>query len=327
MIEIDFVAQLVSKLYDIIPVEIHSLAQFPYEWRGIYWVKSHDDQQWVLRMVRKNRFPTGFQAPSILLPWLAQVGYPAPEVKLTNLDTGAEEYGGWRVLMTKFVPGQLASPTPDNMRLIGSALGQLHQLATPDVNALPSTPESRWYPRLLTLSGFQHPNEIAHQLSSELQYLYREVYQTQANICRIANQLPLKIIHGDCWYGNTLLTAPDHVVFIDWDMGGLGPALLDLGELLLTAHYDAANLLTVEPNQALIYAIMEGYCEYRCLSALEQSVLLDAIRYLLVSPSAWFLEQTQEDRQENIEVRKLRMRYAATERIAQIVEVYLNQVG
>jgi Ser/Thr protein kinase RdoA (MazF antagonist) len=68
-------------------------------------------------------------------------------------------------------------------------------------------------------------------------------------------------------------------VLIDWEGAGLGPAVIDVGFLLVSSEIEAfrPNQLPSDPER--VSAIVAGYCQYHRLSAIEMDRLADAIRF------------------------------------------------
>ncbi len=128
--------------------------------------------------------------------------------------------------------------------------------------------------------------------------------------------LPTTLIHGDCWHANAVRTVHDTLVLIDWDCAGLGPAVLDLGNLLLTSHYDLSAPLVLEPDQSSIHAIMEGYQSQRLLTEQERMSIADAVRFPLAFHAGNYLEQADDVGSETIFLQKLQARFDITEEVS-----------
>jgi Ser/Thr protein kinase RdoA (MazF antagonist) len=131
--------------------------------------------------------------------------------------------------------------------------------------------------------------------------------------------LPVCIVHGDCWPLNAVLTPDRAIVLIDWDGAGYGPPLLDLGKLLLAAHYDLSRPLEVEANPAWVAAMLEGYAERRPLGAAERALLPAAVPFWLAYSAAEYAEATSTLATDDLFFQKLRARLAAAEAIAALV--------
>ena len=113
---------------------------------------------------------------------------------------------------------------------------------------------------------------------------------------------------------------------IDWDGAGLGPAILDVGYLLMTCHFGRPQLPAIQPNPQCIAAVLHGYCQQRWLTADELSLLADAVFYDSARRTVLdtMLSATADNWHENIWLQKLLARYAASEEIAVIAQHYFE---
>ena len=138
----------------------------------------------------------------------------------------------------------------------------------------------------------------------------------------IPQQLPqqLCITHGDCWYRNAIKTSSGQVRLIDWDNAGIGLPVLDLGNLLLTAHFEQSKPLILEPHEANIKAIMNGYQQQRRIARVERACIADAMRFLLAFQlGSYAADETLAQHPEfPFVLEKLQARYDATQPIAEL---------
>ena len=88
-------------------------------------------------------------------------------------------------------------------------------------------------------------------------------------------------------------------MLVGWETGGLGLAVLDLGNCLLECHLDAAapdpQAWLISPAQDRIEAVARGYAAERRLSAAELALLPDAVRFTAAVDGAIHLELALSD--------------------------------
>jgi Ser/Thr protein kinase RdoA (MazF antagonist) len=69
------------------------------------------------------------------------------------------------------------------------------------------------------------------------------------------------------------------MALIDWDCAGIGPAILDVGYLLLACHLGKPQLPAIQADEQCIAAVVHGYCQQRKPSAAELSMLEETVLY------------------------------------------------
>jgi Ser/Thr protein kinase RdoA (MazF antagonist) len=93
------------------------------------------------------------------------------------------------------------------------------------------------------------------------------------------------VVHGDVWARNAVQADGGPVALIDWETGGLGLAVIDLGNCLLECHLDAAvpdhqpDAWLISPDEDRIREVTAGYASVRRLSAAELSLLPAAVKF------------------------------------------------
>lgn len=211
---------------------------------------------------------------------LRQAGYPAPE-PVPGLDGAPTAHaGGWCLRVMTHVPGPVTEPTLGQLRLTGAALGRLHALPVPSAAG-----RSYWHAPLAVPATLRRLAETAPHLPGGWRDPHAAFTAAARAIEDGAHGLPGAIIHGDVWAENCVHAAPDQVTFIDWDTGGLGLAVLDLGRALLESPLDSglppgqpdAWLVTLDERK--VTALAEGYRDVRRPSAAELRLLPQAIRF------------------------------------------------
>jgi aminoglycoside phosphotransferase (APT) family kinase protein len=129
----------------------------------------------------------------------------------------ADDGGAW--LLLEYVDGssqQPAEPDPDRLAALG-AIGARISAADPGDAELPLV---------------EHPipdvdfDEM--RAAAPAQPLLEAACE---RVAAITPADPVRFVHGDLWWGNTLWRSGDLAAVIDWDCAGLGAAGIDLGSL------------------------------------------------------------------------------------------------
>jgi thiamine kinase-like enzyme len=115
------------------------------------------------------------------------------------------------------------------------------------------------------------------------------------------------------------------VVLIDWDGAGVGLPILDVGYLLLTSHYDLTKPLHVIADADKIRAILRGYQQARPITGPERALMRSAVQYALAFHLGNYLEEQTQVDSNDLVIRKMQARFAATTQIAQIAVEYLEE--
>jgi Ser/Thr protein kinase RdoA (MazF antagonist) len=272
--------------------------------------------------------------------------YPGPRVAPTGDGAPVGAAQGWRTLLTTFVPGSVLTPTLAQLRLLGAALGRLHALPVPGLQrsgeaASADTPGlSYWHPTYAIPSALARLKAAAPDMPDAWRPWHAAFTQTMEQMRRI--NLPLHLIHGDAWSANAVSVASaDGATLIDWDQGGQGPAMADLGQLLLECYLDTdlpveyAPAWHITPNLARIEAVVEGDAEQRILTPAELDALLVAMRFGIAFIGALHLDQVLHtapsdpawlvgmDRR----FARLQNRFLASEEIAKLATAHFERVA
>jgi len=302
MNEPTFFLALLHEHYQVDAVTLERLSESSFvEGYLVYRIQHPNGLSWTARVYRRNRpVPDWFRyfypwsthdasdwlfTRAATLVYLEQQGYPAPQVIRTQTGNLLAMMDGWCSLITTFIEGTVLQPTLEQLRLLGTALGHLHTVSPNRVApGFPSIGKSTWYPEYALSTGLAHLASIEHLLLVEWVQFYAAFRQTfqQIGACP---ELPTTIIHADGWAANAVQTKANQVVLIDWDSGGLGLAILDLGPLLLECHLesdlppDVPLAWHIQPDAKRILAVVDGYAQQRMPTPAELDVLLDAIRF------------------------------------------------
>ena len=247
------------------------------------------------------------------LDWLEARGYPAPRVIRTRSGDAVGMDGIWLTLATTFVDGPLIRPSLAQLRMLGAALGRLHALevaagaggagwaggagAEPGGAGVPG--HASWYPEDAIAATMARLDAVEALVPDDWQSLYQQCRSTARAVGQSLGGLPRGVVHGDAWPGNAVQSAPDTVTLIDWETGGLGLPILDLGNCLIESLLDAqpaaagsaegsgagpaagagSRVRLVEPDEDRVAAVASGYALQRVPGASERALLPDAVRF------------------------------------------------
>jgi Ser/Thr protein kinase RdoA (MazF antagonist) len=319
MPELDLVTQVAETIYQLQPQQIEPLPPL-FDWRGIYRIRDSHGRVWLLRLLNLPHADHALTETGRLLQWLEQQQYPAPHVRTTRDHQYVGRLDGWASLLLSYVEGSVLDTHSTDFELLGYTLGRLHAL--PLTNATPIT-RSRCHPDEIQAHTARQLAWAKDNVAVSVQPLIAALHASLAPIA--GHSHVLRLTHGDCWYKNAIKTADLGVVLIDWDCAGVGLAILDLGYLLLTAHYDLNQPLRVTADQEKIRAILRGYQAARQITCLECSLMKSAVQFALAFHLGDYLEQQPHVDTSDLVIRKMHARFAATTPIAQIAVRYLEE--
>ncbi|NOK59447.1 MAG: hypothetical protein GFH27_549283n93 [Chloroflexi bacterium AL-W] len=315
MLDQDDIERALKTRYGMTVTHITPLLPLVWNWRALYQITTDDQQQFVLRLIREAYQSESLKHSAHLMHWLDEQAYPVAKVHRTLDGHLVGTYKGWALLLLDFVDGDELPRTSAQMGNLARLLAALHNL--PLQHDTPQT-HSWWHPpttletlqtQLKTyISRFVKDNEIFITLQKSMEQLQ-------------SITLPYCIIHGDPWYKNAIVTQHQHVLLIDWDCAGLGWAILDLGYLLLTSHYDLATPLDVHPDQHLITTIITDYEATRPLSPIEKGTLPDTVMLAIAFQFTNALASNPDITHEHPMYHKLTACYAAAREIGRIINV------
>jgi len=336
-----------------------------------YLVGVDETTTWVVRAWREDT-PVPVQASGAaamtMLDWLmAQAGtldcleaagYPAPRVIRTHSGDPVGLDGAWLTLATSFVEGPVIWPSLAQLRMLGEALGRLHALdvagepgggaAGEQGGRLAGEPgRASWYPEAAIPATLARLDAVEALVPEELRDLHAQLRQTALTVQAGLGSLPRGMVHGDAWPGNAVQSGPDTVTLIDWETGGLGLPVLDLGTCLIESLLDAQPsgpgpaasgpaasgsasgpaAWLVEPDEDRIAAVARGYASQRVVGAAERALLPAAVRFGACFVGAVHLHQALAEgvRGAAMEARleRLRNRVSVSEAVARLAVPHL----
>jgi Ser/Thr protein kinase RdoA (MazF antagonist) len=257
-------------------------------------------------------------------------------------------------------------PSLAQLRMLGEALGRLHALdvagepgdgaAGERGGGLVGEPgRASWYPEVAIPATLARLDAVEALVPEQLRDLYAQFRQTALTVQAGLSSLPRGMVHGDAWPGNAVQSGPDTVTLIDWETGGLGLPVLDLGTCLIESLLDAQPsgsgaavpgpgvsgpvasepgvprsrpaAWLVEPDEDRIAAVAQGYASQRVVGAAERALLPAAVRFGACYVGAIHLHQALAEgvRGASMEARlqRLRNRVSVSEAVANLAVPHL----
>lgn len=313
---IDLVAlmPLVERQYDASIVDLRLLS--PRWGRRIYRVERRSAPSWVMRIYPPSFRGEALTSHTTTLRFLEQRGYPAPRLIQTRDGQVVVPFGDRRIVVTSFVAGEQLDGSPASLSLLAAAVGRLHTIDTSEqpegleaaLSATHWTPE-RQIPRVL-----QRLQRTPPQAQSKLSRRYDAVLSALQQLGKCAD-IPVTLVHTDPVVGNAVRVAAEQAVLVDWDDAGLGPAMTDLGYLLI-AHDGELAPTDRRPSAGHIAAAVDGYCRQRIPTPAELAALPDAIRFTPAVNAALALLDLLAGRDEEADWQRWWGRYLAAEETA-----------
>ena len=232
------------------------------------------------------------------LAWLAAANYPAPRPVRTRTGELVGVEGPWLSWATTFVAGSVIQPELGQLRLVGESLGQLHRVAVPA--GAPGTSDTpglaSCHPAVAVAATLARLDAVASDVPAPWRPMYSAFRQTAEQVSQAVGSVPVSIVHGDVWARNVVQDSPSSVTFIDWETGGVGLAVLDLGNCLVECHLDAAlpddqpQTWLISPDEDRIGAVAGSYASVRPLSDAELALLSAAVGFSAAAAGAIHLE-------------------------------------
>ena len=326
----ELLTRLVEESYDCRKAALQSISPYTFEDRGIYRVDWEDGTSYVLRA-----FSADVTVPltnhAAVLDYLQPRAFPAPQVKRTSNGGLLASYAGWTALLVSFIEGKVSDFAPHHLELLANSAGRLHMLSR---NVLAEAtyahlPASRLRPTQPAALAIDNLNQALPHVPDELHQFCEDCIGALQRIQQAwqAGLLPETLIHGDCWPANAVQTDIREMALIDWDCAGIGPAILDVGYLLLACHLGKPQLPTMQADEQCIASVVHGYCQQRKLSNSELSMLEDAVLYDVArrTGQAQLLSRLPDDWKEEILLQKMLARHLVSSKIARIARHYFEQ--
>jgi Ser/Thr protein kinase RdoA (MazF antagonist) len=305
-------AALVERSYLRPLVALESIAHYTFEDRVVCRVRFSTGPPGLLRAFTGD-VHDWLLGQAMALDWLDAQGFPAPRVIRTAAGDLLASHEGWTGLMLTFVEGEEAGYAPPTLEAIGEYAAALHCLPAGPVGPSRLNPSGALLARLPLLEGAEdgvpEPARSFHRSAVEI-------------MRRLAagNRPPTAMLHGDCWPANAVRAPEGPVVMVDWEGAGRGPAVFEVGYLLLACHAGGPQLPAIRVDPERIAAVARGYARRRSLSDEELSWLPEAVRYDIVrrAVEAGSFGAGADRWRDDLWLRKTLARHSVSDEIAEI---------
>ncbi len=241
-----------------------------------------------------------------ILVFLGQTDFPAPHLRMTLEGEPLFEWqpGAWAYAQ-EYIEGELPFVKPETpteagplldlktMAEVGRMLGRLHKMAT----SLEDYPVAIDWLEDWSLSIQRAERMAATSVWS------RQAAEVAQNLSTLPmaelKALPYALLHTDVHEENLIRTSEGQLYILDWELAGLGEAIIDLGLVLGWLCTRPVNNVDLEPAQpAEFYSFDEEYCrallhnyqQERTLAELERRMLGPMIRFLM----GWYAARDME---------------------------------
>jgi Ser/Thr protein kinase RdoA (MazF antagonist) len=269
------------------------------------------------------------------LEWLSAHGYPAPRVVPTREGDPVGVAACWLTLGTTFVPGRPLAR--GQLGLLGAALGRLHalpvQAAAPGPGDVPAPGWASWHPAAAIPAVLARLDAVAPLLPGEWRPLHEQFRATLLAVQAAAPGLPRAVVHGDAWPGNAVVMPDGQAALIDWENGGLGLPVVDVGHCLLECHLDPGQPAAwhIQPDPGRVAAVLDGYTRWRQLYDSEREILPEGIRFATAYVGAIHFERALIDGVHgptmDARLARLRNRIAVSQAVADLAAQHLGPPG
>lgn len=296
MTDVAVIGRLLDEYHErsVPPTAIEILAGSEHESRISYKITLTDGSAQVLRAYRADAaVPVEMRGPftETVVDWLLgrartlavlpAARYEAPRPVLTRTGELVAVAGPWLAWATSYIPGSLLTPTLTQLHALGKTLGRLHRVVAGGRG--PSL--SPRHPAVAVPMALSRLDAVADKVPGEWAGMCETFRQTVLAVDSAASSVPETVVHGDVWARNAVEPPDTPAALIDWEMSGLGLAVIDLGNCLMECHLNSAasnldpDAWLIAPDEDRIAATARGYGTARTLSPAELALLPDAVRF------------------------------------------------
>ncbi len=199
----------------------------------------------------------------------------------TEIGEVTYEYNDLYGVVFPFIKGIPPGPSDQSCYEIGKGLAQLHNISVSE--------DELQLIRNHEKVGFG-PKEIyeyckSSQCPQDFKDTFNQLFPHQLT-WYIEHKWDRGVIHGDLYIDNSMFNGNHLEVFLDFEQGGIGEYILDLGITISGCCLEKGQI-----NQGLVQSLVKGYQEHRELTHFERQNLADSILLGLMSISLWRIKR------------------------------------
>lgn len=236
------------------------------------------NQVYVLRLF-KDRDREKLDSDIAVLKYLEANDFPASRIKSTIKGEDIFSYNEQFGIVTSYIDGKHPELNAETIEKIGVLMAQLHSLPISS-----EIPNSIWN----VIDGRNSINQNIQNLSGEKIDHWDEIIpqlkQAFDGLPDLIN-LPKVLIHTDIGPNNSIESPDGKLSLIDWDDGGLGQSVIDIGNVLSQVLISFKDKKSLEPifDQELARAFFKGYQSVRQLSEEEKQSIIVGMEFAALS--------------------------------------------
>lgn len=249
-----------------------------------YRVTLQDHPPLVLK-ISNDKNTSDLREEQKILNFLSQFRFPYSLIPfLTKEGDLIYEHGPYYGVIYPFIEGKIPAINSHTCFEIGKGLAALHSLKLGE--------GASSYVRNFDVVGFSAQTILDYLKQSDCPRDYKTIFE-QVFPDRLQKfieaNLPSGLIHGDLYYDNTLFDEGGLKVILDFEQGGLGPYLFDIGVSISGTCLQNGFVL-----DDYVDYFMKGYQSVRKLTDIENELFETSILLGLFSISLWRIKRFNE---------------------------------
>jgi Ser/Thr protein kinase RdoA (MazF antagonist) len=190
-----------------------------------------------------------------------------------------------------------------------------------------------WHPPAAIPAALARLDAVAPLLPQQWRPLHGQFRATLVAVRAAAPGLPRAVVHGDALPRNAVVMPDGRAALIDWENGGLGLPVVDLGHCLMECHLDPGlpAAFLIQPDPGRVAAVLDGYTRWRQVHHAEREILPEGIRFATAYVGSIHFERALIDGVHgptmDARLARLRNRIAVSQAVADLATQHLGRPG